>query len=387
MVDRDAGTGPGNIVSVSWGDHVEFGEGDGALRTPEAIDRSAEGWLQDLGADTVLWRQARSITRLSRRYHTPGVTRRAIAKNLDVEMDEQQAVIDAAHKRDMKAYLYLTILDEGWPLELGWRGGYEGWQTFYVLRHPDHQLVDRSGQEVQYGVLCYAYPEVRQYKLGTIRWLVSDYDWDGVFICTRSQSRPALHADQFGFNEPIVREYERRHGVDIRKQDFDVETWRRLHGEYLTQFFREVKDFLQPKGLPLMVGIPRASYLGPPVGNLHLDWPAWVREGIVDGLVIDQVAPICPSTWTQLWSTDQGYGYVQNHFEGKGISPLETDIKETWAPALQEHEASLYLARMWHEFDPDEHQRLRKLPGVDGLVFSSFHHDNPEVFAQGLWAM
>jgi hypothetical protein len=376
-----------NAISVSWGDHLEFGEGDGALDTPEAIARSVNRWHDELDAGLILWREARSLRQYARWFHTQGVSRRTISQRLDPDMDEHRVVIDAAHERGMKAYLYVTIFDEGWPLELSWRGGYETWQSYYVLRHPEHQLVDQTGREPLHGVLCYAYPEVRRYKLGLIRWLLDGYDWDGVFICTRSQSRPARHADQFGFNEPVVREYERRHGVNIREQDFDLDQWRRLHGEYLTQFLQEVKELLNQRGLALAVGIPRASYLGPPIGNLYLDWPAWVREGLVDTLVIDQVAAVCPSTWTRLWSGDQGYGYVQNYLTGKGMAALDEDVETSWAPVVSETDASLYLARMWSPPDPAEQTRLLALPAVDGLVFSSFRYDNPKVVERELWAM
>lgn len=376
-----------NIVSVSWGDHLEFGEGDGALDSPGAIERSMDRWRDKLEAGIVLWREARLMRKYARRFSTPDVTGRAFAARPQLDMDEHQVVIDAAHARGMQAYLYVTMFDEGWPRSLEWRGGYEGWQSYHILRHPDHQLVDRSGQEVLHGVICYAYPEVRRYKLDALEWLLERYDWDGVFYCTRSQSRPARHADQFGFNDPVVREYRARYGIDIRASDFDVEQWRRLHGEYLTTFFREVKDLLSERGLTLAVGIPRASYLGPPIGNIHLDWPTWVREGIVDKLVIDQVAAICPSTWTWLWSGDQGYGYVENHIQGNGTPPLVDDVEQRWSPVIEETDASLYLARMWSEFDADEQQRLTALPGVDGLVFSSFRYDNPAIAARNLWAM
>jgi hypothetical protein len=40
------------------------------------------------------------------------------------------------------------------------------------------------------------------------------------------------HADQYGFNRPIVEEYERRYGVSILEKDFDLENWRSFRGEY-----------------------------------------------------------------------------------------------------------------------------------------------------------
>lgn len=39
----------GHIASVSWGDHLAFGEGDGRLETPDAVARRLERWRDELG--------------------------------------------------------------------------------------------------------------------------------------------------------------------------------------------------------------------------------------------------------------------------------------------------------------------------------------------------
>ena len=54
-----------NIVSVSWGDHLVFGEGDGKLSTPETLQTRMECWRDKLGARSIHWRQLRSIMDLS----------------------------------------------------------------------------------------------------------------------------------------------------------------------------------------------------------------------------------------------------------------------------------------------------------------------------------
>ena len=48
-----------NIVSVSWSDHLIFGEGDGRLHTVEALGRRLAAWRQDLGAGLIHWRCTR----------------------------------------------------------------------------------------------------------------------------------------------------------------------------------------------------------------------------------------------------------------------------------------------------------------------------------------
>ncbi len=48
-----------NIVSVSWGDHLMFGEGDGRLASPDALQRRMERWRDDLGASILHWQALR----------------------------------------------------------------------------------------------------------------------------------------------------------------------------------------------------------------------------------------------------------------------------------------------------------------------------------------
>ena len=49
----------GNLVSVSWSDHLIFGEGDGRLDSPAAVRRRMQKWRAELGAGTILWRCTR----------------------------------------------------------------------------------------------------------------------------------------------------------------------------------------------------------------------------------------------------------------------------------------------------------------------------------------
>ena len=49
-----------NVASVSWGDHLSFGEGDGRLDTPDALARRMEAWRAGLSAGALHWRALRT---------------------------------------------------------------------------------------------------------------------------------------------------------------------------------------------------------------------------------------------------------------------------------------------------------------------------------------
>ncbi len=48
-----------NIVSVSWSDHLAFGEGDGRLNTIDALQRRMQRWREELGIGIIHWRCTR----------------------------------------------------------------------------------------------------------------------------------------------------------------------------------------------------------------------------------------------------------------------------------------------------------------------------------------
>ena len=123
----------------------------------------------------------------------------------------------------------------------------------------------------------------------------------GLFVCLRSQSRPADHADQFGFNEPVRADFRARRAVDIRRDDFDLQAVRDLLGEYVTALLGETRAALARDGRGLALGVARGDVLGPPLGNSTLAWREWLSQGLVNHLVIDQNSSQCPSMRRQLW--------------------------------------------------------------------------------------
>jgi len=189
--------------------------------------------------------------------------------------------------------------------------------------------------------------------------LVDRAPYDGIYICTRTHSRPAEFADQFGFNEPIVAEYQRRYGVNIRTEPFSKSRWWDLQGEYLTQLLREIRAALP--GKKIAIAIPRADHLGAPYGNMRLDWRTWVEEGLIDALVVS----VYSGRFLYPDENDRP-GYVQSEQDGLGIRPLEYDIEKWFGPACQEHGVDLYLRRS--SIITDKARELLDYPGVRGFM-------------------
>ncbi|MFB0564537.1 MAG: hypothetical protein ACETWK_02525, partial [Candidatus Aminicenantaceae bacterium] len=140
-----------------------------------------------------------------------------------------------------------------------------------------------------------------------------------------------------------------------------------------------------PLGIRLAVGAARGDVLGPPLGNATLHWRDWVKQELIDELVINQNSSKCPSLWHQLWPMHRGYGYLQNYLDGYNMPSLVDHLKKIYALVFSDNSADLYVARQWDERSETEEAELLAQPCVKGLVFSSFRHDNPGPIARDDW--
>jgi hypothetical protein len=381
------------VASASWPDHLVFGEGDGKLDTTDALARRMEAWRHELGTSIIHWREVRTRSRYSHYYATPENPRTQESRIASIGWDDFEVVPRLAHSLGMTAQLYVSVLDDGRPLPSeaerarsyhnAMHGQHVTWQTDWSRDNPRFSIENRDGTVRQWGVLCYGYPEVRRHMTERILALLGDYGFDGVFVCLRSQCRPADFGDEFGFNDPVCTDYLRAHGKDIRAEDFDLPAWRTLLGGYFTEFLRGLKRGVAARNKTLSVGIPRGDVIGPPIGNWDLQWREWVRECIVDEIIVDQNSSQCPSMWHPLWPMHRGFGYLQNYIDGKGLLPLRQDLDQTYAPVLARGGTRLFVARQWHTPDEKEEAELLSMPVVSGLVFSTFRYDNPGSIRRG----
>lgn len=323
--------------AVSWGDIILEGE---------AIDKDSirchlDGIAQD-GFQVVHWRVSSAIlrtwhTRAAQHLWVPYIRRYySLVDSIYSRFDPIDVACASAHKLGLKLYGWLTIFDEGAPPSVLYAGSVPfPWQSKFTAEHPEYLVRDPNGNP-HWGVLEYAYPEARRYKVRQIVEIATRYNLDGIFVSTRSHSPPAQHGDRFGFNKPIVDEFRRRYGQDVLGGEFDREAWRRLRGEQITKLLRELRAALPPK-LKLCIGIPRGDHFGPPYGNMFIDWRTWVRERLIDELVIGEISG------KALWPNVKEYaGYIFDQEAGVGVRPLDEDIRHVFGPACRQAGVHLY---------------------------------------------
>lgn len=284
------------FITIDWGDHFERGgEPYGEQRIDALMRRIAEA-----GATGVLWRTdgagliCYKGTHGRREDQAQSTIRDELAA-VYAECDPMAVAVEAAHRHELKIFSWTTLWDS-WRQNFDEAGNVTGDFTDpFFAGHDDYWLTSRDGTKFCEGVPCYAIEEVVEHRLAQIKEIAA-YDIDGFFLCSRSHSRSGWtpKEDYFGYNEPIVAEYRRRVGVGITDESFCRDAWRRAHGHFITEFFRRIRD--ATKGKTLWAGIsPNNNWLlaqnmypsHPFSCTVHRDWIRWLREDILDGLVLE----------------------------------------------------------------------------------------------------
>lgn len=149
----------------------------------------------------------------------------------------------------------------------------------------------RGRNEYLSGVLELGEPGARRWLLGLIRDMV-DAGADGVDVRPGSHTE-SLDWENYGFGPPVLEEFRRRHGVDPARERFDRAAWRRLRGDFYTAFLREASAATRARGREFfahLVGRMDGSAEEPCWMETFWDWPAWIREGLLDGATLSDVA-------------------------------------------------------------------------------------------------
>lgn len=386
------------LMILSWGDVIwqHRGEGTAQLDSPEKVRKAARIW-KERGVTKVLFRVDDFRVIL---FHEIQVTSnpqspqqkyiQEWAKLSQKAWDDGllKVAVKAIHEQGMKVDMWITIFDEGCPSDVLYADtAFYSWQSHFTRENPQYLSCDRAltanQRKYHWGQLEWAYPEARRYMLKVIRAFSDPFDFDGVFLSVRSHAPPAEHADQFGFNEPVVKEFQRRYGRNILQTSFDLERWRELRGEYFTTFLSEVKKHVQSKGQSLSIGVAQGDYIGPPFGNMKLQWRQWVSKGIIDELVIGHITN---ERARYPHRTQRAMGYIQNQEEGMGLPPIEEAVRDNYGPLCQQHGVDLHLVP-WNfnlsfehpsygrgSQDPKERERLIQAfendPGLKGILHS-----------------
>ena len=140
---------------------------------------------------------------------------------------------------------------------------------------------------------CEAYPEVQELWVWQIRRML-EKGVDGVVLRVSAHGTLTDEPYEYGFNEPIVKAYQERYGVDPLTQAYDPQLLAALRGEYYTRFVREASRRTRQAGKLFQVQVHTEAFRPDPVfgqimgfpANLHFSWRQWLEEGLVDAVTL-----------------------------------------------------------------------------------------------------
>ena len=163
----------------------------------------------------------------------------------------------------------------------------------FQRRHPELRCRTREGHSTRH--LSHAYPEVRERYVDLFREWIEDYQADGVSIIFCRSHPYAL------YDPPVLDAFRADHGMDMRDVDPFDERVLRHRAHFLTETLRATRHMLDEAGISRGVRLETCYVVAgdaytpegcPNLGpfttprSLGIDIETWVREGLVDQLVV-----------------------------------------------------------------------------------------------------
>ncbi len=206
-------------------------------------------------------------------------------------IDPLAEAIKAAHACGVKLFPQNRLVGLNLP-PVGNAGVHAG---EFIAEHQEWLCTYGDGKPTRH--LSMAFQGVRDFYVSMLREWVEDYEADGVNVLF-SRSFPFAY-----YEEPVCKAFQDEYGEDMRNLPVSDERVQRTRARFVTLFLREVRTMLDEVGkaqgryIPNCYLVPlhnsptdipdeaRESSLAECLFNA-LDVPAWIREGLVDYLVL-----------------------------------------------------------------------------------------------------
>jgi len=336
-----------NHVMISWGDQiVTCGPGtDAALDSPQAID-AVMARLKGRGFTGIAWRadlldsEPSSLCLNDTSYVGALIVHRV--QTICNPVNLLQYARQSAERNGLEFWVWVpTVYSDGSPQSAPTLLGPFTLEHRYVREHPEVLVVSRDGIPY-YGQREYAYAGARADKVQEMVYFAQHWGIKNIIACMRSESSqyqlPPDKADRYGFNQPIVDEMLSRYSIDIMTNpkfdvnnvawnptDIDVQKWHDLRGEYLTQFYSDLRRALNAVDPNIRVGvmIPGGDYIGAVIGNIRVDWRKWIDQGLVNEFILPQTLAA-----TEDWDSPTK-GYLTDGLKAWGSRNFDP-LTQTW---------------------------------------------------------
>ncbi len=291
-------------VYVSTGDNHFLGSSL-PIDSPTSIEATFDLFRDVQHARRVYWRGHEASCWLETMHARPENPRSysfwTWLNKLYTEVKPDQLAVKAAHDRGMEIWGMATLWDWGSPADTPGFTDYPFcYESKLKLEHPEWAPMDKHGVRHQGGPIELAYPEARKALVDLTVRVAVEAGYDGLALLTYVENYSLRFEEEFGFSDPIVEDFKRQYKIDIRTEPFrrgaSREDWLRLRGSYVTSFLRELKAELGKHDIalgmvidsndpsqPLSWNVPELTRTA---GLHYMDIDTWVREGLVDELLI-----------------------------------------------------------------------------------------------------
>ncbi len=108
---------------------------------------------------------------------------------------------------------------------------------------------------------------------------------DGLSIRTLCQHNNIPDYMLYAFAEPVRETFHSMYGRAVTPSWQDCERVRRIRGDFYTEFFRAAHKVTAAAGKKLIAHLEHGIEVPPQYDQrmeIHLDWPTWIREGLID---------------------------------------------------------------------------------------------------------
>lgn len=242
----------------------------------------------------------------------------ARAMKLDYHgFDTLACAVRIGHELGLEIHAWLTINED----DHGW-----GWPSRFSREHPEFRWVRRDGRAYR-SQLSFAFPEVREYKLGLIKEILA-YNVDGIFLDwirtgdIRDNPQNESGVANYGHEAPLLKAFKAKYGVDPHDIDNGDYRWVHFRSEPITAFMRsvraEVKKHKPHVTLSAMVHhrwayrgrIEEGGAIDGSLRGILCDVRTWAREGLVDEIV-------AAGYYTGGGTPESGYRDIEEETEGR----------------------------------------------------------------------
>ena len=143
------------------------------------------------------------------------------------------------------------------------------------------------------GSLCEGEPDVRTYWMEWVSDCIAA-GVDGVDVRISCHSSWTDSPEIYGFNPPVVAEYERRYGINPDVEPYDPQLLADLRGDLYDRFVRAARERLTSAGLAFHHHVEIESFRPDAApartrsrpGHINFHWRGWLKNGLIDEVTL-----------------------------------------------------------------------------------------------------